>query len=93
MHLDVHRDTDRRKFYAVKDGKTSTLDYERTDDSRLDFKSTFVPEEQRNRGIGSELVRQALEHARNEGYTVVPSCPLVVSYVESHPQLADVAAS
>src|SRR5207302_1480854 len=46
----------------------------------LDFKSTLVPPHLRGQGLGSELVRQALDWARREGYQVIPSCPFVAAF-------------
>ena len=35
-----------------------------------------------------EMVERALEHARNEGYEVIPSCWYVKRWVERHPDYA-----
>lgn len=40
-------------------------------------------------GYGSELVRGALDYARERGWQVVPSCPFVRSYLAEHPQYRD----
>jgi predicted GNAT family acetyltransferase len=40
-------------------------------------------------GIGSELVRGALEAARARGLKVVPKCPFVAAYMAKHPQFND----
>jgi len=36
-------------------------------------------------GVGSVLVRWALDDARARGYLVVPSCPLVRRFIDRHP--------
>lgn len=58
--------------------------------SKIVFTHTEVSVE--GRGLGSELVRFALEDARSRGLEVVPQCPFVRSYLEKHPELAEVTA-
>jgi uncharacterized protein len=41
-------------------------------------------------GLGSTLVRGALEAQRERDELVVPLCPFVRGYVERHPEYADV---
>ena len=40
-------------------------------------------------GYAAVLARGALDDARSRGLRVVPSCPYVASYVEKHPEYAD----
>jgi predicted GNAT family acetyltransferase len=40
-------------------------------------------------GHASTLARGALDDARSRGLRVVPSCSYVASYVEKHPEYAD----
>src|SRR5690606_41529459 len=49
-----------------------------------------VPESMEGRGVGSELVRQALDHVRERGVTIKPVCPFTAAYLERHPEEADV---
>jgi len=53
---------------------------------------TEVDPELEGRGIGSELVRQALDDVRAQGLRVVPSCPFVAAYIEAHPAYADLVS-
>ena len=41
-------------------------------------------------GVGSGLVRFALADARRQHLRVIPTCPFVRSYVESHPDTHDI---
>ena len=41
------------------------------------------------RGIGSQLVRGALDAERAAGTPIVPLCPFVRSYIDKHPEYAD----
>jgi hypothetical protein len=40
-------------------------------------------------GIGSELIRRALDDVRANGKKVVPLCPFVRSFIERHDQYRD----
>jgi predicted GNAT family acetyltransferase len=64
------------------------LDYTEADGS-LRLTHTYVPGEFEGQGIGSALVRAAMEHARREGLTVVPVCPFVKVFVDRNPEYAD----
>jgi predicted GNAT family acetyltransferase len=41
------------------------------------------------RGVGSALIRGALDDLRARGQTVRPVCPFVRAYIERHPEYAD----
>ncbi len=44
------------------------------------------------KGVGSKLVKGALEQVRRDGLKVVPDCPFVKAYIEKHPEQADLLA-
>jgi predicted GNAT family acetyltransferase len=50
---------------------------------------TEVAEAFEGQGLGSVLVRGALDDIRARGLRVVPVCPFVLSYLERHPEYAD----
>jgi predicted GNAT family acetyltransferase len=50
-----------------------------------------VDPERRDLGIGSMLVRRALDDARAEGHSVIALCPFVRRWVDLHPDYLDVA--
>jgi hypothetical protein len=50
---------------------------------------TEVPKQLEGRGVGSQLVRGALDIIRKRGLRVVPRCPFVKSYIERHPDYTD----
>lgn len=55
----------------------------------ITFTHTEVPTELWGHGIGSNLVRSALEAARARGLKVVPKCPFVAAYMAKHAEFND----
>ncbi len=41
------------------------------------------------RGMGSELIRQALDQIRAGGRGVIPDCPFVLAYLQRHSEYLD----
>lgn len=92
--VDVRHQPDRHRFvHAFEDGEEGYLEYRERDDSTLEYHHTFVPEEHRHQGIAGAVVERALAYARENGFEVVPTCPFVRSYIDDHPEAADVVAS
>jgi len=57
---------------------------------RLLFTHTEVPSvDEEGQGIGSQLVRQALDDARRRGFRIVPACSFVADFVRRHPEYKD----
>jgi predicted GNAT family acetyltransferase len=58
----------------------------------MTFTHTEVPAALWGQGIGSRLVRGALESARMQGLKVVPGCSFVSAYLARHPEFNDLVA-
>ena len=93
MEIQIQHDPDRQQFFAVVEGQRSVLDYERVDEGTLDYRSTVVAAELRNRGIGHRLAEHALDYAKANGYKVIPSCPFVAAVVEENEEYAELVAA
>jgi predicted GNAT family acetyltransferase len=57
---------------------------------RLALVHTEVLPTHEGQGIGSALVRYALDHARTSGFRVIAMCPYVQSYLVRHPEDDDI---
>ncbi len=91
MSIEVVHDESRARFVAVLKGEEAVVEYRMPDENTLDLHRTFVPDVARGRGVAGLLVRAALDHARSEGYRVIPTCPYVARFLEKHPEYADLA--
>jgi predicted GNAT family acetyltransferase len=56
---------------------------------RVVFTHTEVDDAFEGQGVGSTLVRGALDAVRGEGARVEVQCPFVGSYIEGHQEYAD----
>ncbi|MDZ7705475.1 MAG: GNAT family N-acetyltransferase [Trueperaceae bacterium] len=74
-----------KRFEAQLGSETAVASYMRVRDTYI-FTHTEVPDAFEGRGIGSRLVRYALEHVKAEGRSVAPLCPFVKGYIERHPE-------
>lgn len=88
---DVRDNTERNRFELGLEGHTAFSNYKRAG-GVLTILHTEVPKELNGRGIGSALVRVLLAMARAEGVKVHPVCPFVKSYMDKHPEYADLRA-
>jgi uncharacterized protein len=68
------------------------LSYKELDNGVVDFRSTLVPPHLRGKGMGTEMVRKALDWAREQGYKVKPSCPFVKDFLDKNPEYQDLIA-
>lgn len=93
MNRDIRHDESGQRFVLETEHGKATLEYSKIDDETLDYESTFVPEEDREQGIGEDLVLHAMDWARENGFHVVPSCPFTRSVLEEHPEYQDAIAA
>ena len=80
------------RYEAVIDGETvGILQYERLRGS-IELIHTVTDPAHRGHGAASALVQVAFAQARRDGLTVNPICPFVESWVNRHPEGADIVA-
>ncbi len=72
--------------YEIRDGdRLLGLAAYRRRGTQLVFTHTEVDDAFEGRGLGSVLVRTALDSARSRGLPVRPDCPFVRAYIARHP--------
>ncbi|MGC9451152.1 MAG: GNAT family N-acetyltransferase [Oceanipulchritudo sp.] len=57
------------------------------------FDHTEVPPELRGQGVAAELATAALEHARENGWRVVPACSYIEVFIRRNREYADLVES
>jgi predicted GNAT family acetyltransferase len=78
----------KHRFELEEEGGTAFVTY-LLEGETITFTHTIVPEELEGRGLGSRLVRGALDSARERGLKVIPACSFVKHYVEKHEEYRD----
>lgn len=73
------------RFNTVVEGYEALLDYH-LDGDQMVITHTNVPDAIGGRGIASELVHAAFEHARGQGWRVRPQCSYTAAWAERHPE-------
>ena len=87
------RDAPEASRYEIRDGEQllGHADYERRGDTVV-FTHTEVDPDAGQSGLGSTLVRAALDDVRSQGGSVVAQCSFVRGWIDRHPDYADLVA-
>lgn len=86
--LDITHNEQADRFETTIEGQTGYISYQERGDT-LVYDHTIVPQELGGRGIGSKLVKHALDYAREHDKKVVPQCSFVSSYISKYPEYKD----
>lgn len=80
------------RFEAHLHGElAAVLDYRRRPGVWVLVHTEVLPQAE-GHGLGSAIVRYALDTIRSVGERLVPQCPFVAAYLERHPEDADLVA-
>jgi uncharacterized protein len=91
VHMDLQViDNPQRERYEARDGDAVAgfAAYQRAG-HLIVFTHTEVDPSYEGRGVGSTLVRGALDDARANGLPVLPLCPFVKGWIGKHPEYSD----
>lgn len=80
---------EQHRYEARVDGELAGFAEYRLQGDRVVFTHTEVDDAYEGQGIGSSLARSALDDVRAAGRTVVPLCPFIRSWIDKHPDYAD----
>jgi len=86
--VDITHNQAANRFETNIEGHTGFISYQDQGD-RIVYDHTIVPSELGGKGVGSALVKHALDYARSEGKKVVPTCSFVASYINKHAEYQD----
>jgi hypothetical protein len=76
------------RFELESDGHKAYLEYS-LGAGVLELIHTEVPPEMRGGGTGSQLIKGALDYARENHLKVDVVCPFVAAYIKRHPEYSD----
>jgi uncharacterized protein len=85
---DVVNNRAHQRYELTVDGHLAAT-YYKLSDGVITFIHTDVPPELGGKGVGSALIKGALDQVRAEGLKVIPECPFVKAYIGKHAEYAD----
>ena len=71
------------RFETIEEGITGYVEYEQYAGG-IDITHTIVPKPIGGRGIAADLVKEALEYAKENGMKVIPTCSYVKVFLERY---------
>jgi predicted GNAT family acetyltransferase len=92
MEVDFKDNKDRKRFETEVNGHTAFVEYIRAKNA-IYLTHTEVPGALEGKGVGSALVKRALEQIKQEGEKVAPLCPFVAAYIKKHRDWIPMVAS
>jgi len=86
----VIHDEANHRYTVTLDGEVAGLAVYHDRGGRRLFVHTEIADQHEGKGLGSVLVRGALEGTERDGLKVVPICPFVAGWIERHPEMLGV---
>lgn len=88
LKLVNNTDLPKKRFELKVDEATAIIEYILTRDNVIYLTHTEVPNRLEGQGVGSTIVKKALDFIKEKGYKLVPLCPFVAAYLKKHPDHA-----
>ena len=74
--MEINHNHQRQRFTAFVDDREVSLSYN-LEDHLMNIIKVEVPVELRGQGLAEKITLHAFEHAKREGYKIIPTCPYV----------------
>jgi predicted GNAT family acetyltransferase len=87
----VTNNADKQRYELTVDDQQAIAAYEKRGDTIV-FTHTEVPAALEGQGVGSRLIKGALDDVRAQGAQIVAECSFVEAYLERHPDQQDLVA-
>ncbi|MEO6842484.1 MAG: GNAT family N-acetyltransferase [Bradyrhizobium sp.] len=85
---DIVNNSEKHRYELAVDGHIAAT-YYKIADRVITFVHTEVPPELGGKGIGSKLIRGALDQVRADGLKVIAECPFVKAFIDKNPDYQD----
>ena len=82
-NLNIQHDIIQKLFFMRTQSGVARLDYSQPEKDEMEIIRTYVPEPDRQKGVGSALADRAIVYARERDMEIIPSCPFVKDYMRS----------
>jgi uncharacterized protein len=91
--LTVRDNRSELRYELVRDGEVLGFLLYRLEPERVVLVHTDIDPAYEGQGLGSVLVKGALDDLRERGVRAVPFCPFVRAYIRRHPEYAEASPS
>ncbi|HEY6963516.1 MAG TPA: GNAT family N-acetyltransferase [Gaiellaceae bacterium] len=91
--MTVRDNPEQSRYEITVDGQLAGFVVYRDGGDTLTMVHTEVDPEWEGQGVGSALVKEALDDVRARGLEIRPTCPFVAEYVKRHPEYGDLVSS
>lgn len=85
LNLPLIKDSAQRRFELKVDSNIVFIDY-KEHGKKIWLIHTESPEVLKGKGAATAIIEKALAYIEENGYTLIPLCPLVVAYLKHHPE-------
>jgi hypothetical protein len=85
----VRRNPDAQRYEALVDDEVAGFTQYRERPGLIAFVHTEVDPNFEHQGVASTLIGEALDDARRRELAVLPFCPFVEAYIQSHPEYVE----
>ena len=85
---DIVNNSEKHRYELAVEGHIAAT-YYKIDNGVITFIHTEVPPELGGKGIGSKLIRGALDSGRADGLKVIAECPFVKAFIDKNPDYQD----
>jgi uncharacterized protein len=89
METAVRNNTERSRYELMVDDTVAGVVEYRDKDDYVELTHTEVDPSHEGEGLGSQLARAVLDNLRNEDRALIPSCRFINSYLQRHPEYAE----
>lgn len=90
MEYKVIHNREEHRFEVSEGGATAIVEYQLLENRVMKIYHTEVPEPIQGKGIGSALVKEAIDYAWNHHYQVLPTCPFAREYLLKHSRYKEI---
>jgi predicted GNAT family acetyltransferase len=87
--VEVRDNPEAQRYEAAVDGRLAGFAAYRMQPGLIAFVHTEVDDAFEGHGVGSILVREAIDDARRRRFEILPFCPFVNSFIEGHREYLD----
>ena len=93
MAVEITLNESEHRYEAHVDGELAGFAAFTMQGDQIIFTHTEVDDRFEGQGVGSRLARHALDDVRSRGsLQVVPRCPFIRSWIDKHPEYADLVS-